>query len=82
MLRKVAAGSRQVLVMHHAVRHRFQRPANLLVDQLVAEDVLEKPAMLARHRIDLPLGIADDMHRIDVELLDLQQISQTLGQLG
>ena len=71
----------QILVMHHAVRDRFQRPADLLVDQLVAEDVLEKAAMLARHGVDLPLGVAHDMHRIDVELRKPHQIGETLGQL-
>ena len=53
-----------------------ERTADLLVDQLVAEDVLEEAAMLAHHRVDLPLRLADKMHWIDVELLHPHQIRE------
>ena len=46
----------QILVVHDGMGHRFQRPADPLVDQLIAEDVLEETAVLANHRVDLPLG--------------------------
>jgi hypothetical protein len=52
---------------------------DLLVDQLVAEDVLEEAAMLTRYRVDLPLGVSHNMHRIDVEVLKLHQISERFG---
>ena len=69
MLCKAAFGiAHQILVMHDAMRHRFQRTADLLVDQLIAEDMLEKAAMLPHHGVDLPLRLAHEMHRIDVEV--------------
>ena len=54
--------------MHDTMRHRFQRTADLLVDQLIAEDVLEKTGMLPHHGVDLPLRLTHKMHLIDVEV--------------
>ena len=82
MLCKADLGiAHQILVMHDAMRHRFQRPADLLVDQLIAEDVLEEAAMLAHHRVDLPLRLAHEMHRIDFEILEPHQIREAAGEL-
>src|SRR3954451_24202513 len=67
--------------MHDAMRDRSQRLPDLLMDQLIAEDVLEEPAMLADHGVDLALRLPDQMHRVKLELLQSQQIGHALRQL-